>query len=119
MKVLKEHKSTRMMILCYILLAITNVVNKSYINGFAAMSAAYASRCCETQSKFFYTMAAIGWIPSMRVFGVIGYLLEAAGKPELANPLLAMHFGLIAIDDEELSAVGRLSSAGLALSYAM
>jgi len=116
---MKEHKSTRMMIICYILLAITNVVNKSYINGFAAMSAAYASRCCEKQSKFFYTMAALGWIPSMRVFGVIGYLLEAAGKPELANPFLAMHFSLIGIDDAELSPVGRLASIGLALSYAM
>jgi len=117
--VTNNHRSNRFMILCYILLAITSVVNKSYINGFAATAAAYASRCCETQTKFFYTMAAIGWIPSIRIFGVIGYLLEAAGKPELANPFLAMHFGLISIDDEELSAVGRLSSAGLALSYAM
>jgi hypothetical protein len=114
-----EHKNTRLMILCYILLAITSVVNKSYMNGFAAMSAAYASRCCGKQSKFFYTMAAAAWIPSMRVLGTIGYLLEALGKPELANPFLAMHFGLIAIDDNSLSAVGRLSSAGLALSYAM
>lgn len=114
-----EHKNTRLMILCYILFAITSVVNKTYMNGFAVMSAAYASRCCGKPSKFFYTMAALGWIPSMRVLGVLGYLLEAAGKPELANPILAMHFGLIAIDDNELSAVGRLSSVGLALSYAM
>jgi len=112
-------KSTRLMILCYILFAITSVVNTSYINGFASMSAAYGSICCGNRSKLFYTLAALGWLPSLRILGVLGYLLEASGKSELANPILAMHFGLIAIDDSELSAVGRMSSAILALSYAM
>ena len=116
---LKDRKSSRLMILCYILFSVTSVVNKSYMDGLASMSAAYGSICCGKQSKFFYTLAAIGWLPSMRVLGVLGYLLEAMGKPELANPILAMHFGLIAIDDGELSAVGRMSSAGLALSHAM
>ena len=114
-----NRKNNRFMTLCYILFAISSLVNKSYVDGFAAMAAAYASMCCDTKKQqILYTLAAGSWIPSTRIFGVVGYLLEAMGKSELANPLLAYHFGLIAIDDNELSPIGRLATVGLALSFA-
>ncbi|AGE58744.1 hypothetical protein FK949_gp179 [Paramecium bursaria Chlorella virus NYs1] len=115
-----DRKNNRFMTLCFILFAISSLVNKSYIDGFAAMAAVYASMCCDTKKQqLLYTLAAGSWVPSLRIFGVVGYLLEAMGKTELANPLLAYHWGLIAIDDNSLSPIGRLAASGLALSFAM
>jgi hypothetical protein len=116
-----KQKGSRFTIICYIIMAIACVTNGSYSEAFSVMSAAYALECCSNpyQVKLFYTLAALGNLPSMRFVGVLGYLFAALGKPEISNPLLALHYGLVGIDDSEISIVGRVASGGIGLSFAL
>lgn len=116
-----KQKGSRFTILCYILIAISCVIGGSYSEAFSVMSAAYALECCSNpyQVKLFYTLAALGNIPNMRFAGVLGYLFAAMKKTEISNPLLALHYGLIFIDDNTLPILGRLSALGASTSFAL
>jgi hypothetical protein len=117
---MNQTKKTKFMILCYILLAISCVISGDTIEALSVTSAAYASECCldDKQQKIFYALAALGNIPHWRFLGVLGYLFSALHRYDIANVLLAFHYSLIFVDDEELTAIGRLAALGLALSFA-
>jgi hypothetical protein len=52
----------------------------------------------------------------MRVLGVIGYLFCALGRFDIGDVFLALHYGVIGIDDTELSPLGRLTSGAASMS---
>jgi hypothetical protein len=109
---------TRLFVLCHIILAITDVASGNPLSALSVISAAYASKCCsETKRSVFYILAAIANISKARVFGISGYLFSAAGQTDIASPLLALHYGLIGIDGEELSIAGRVSAGVIATHY--
>jgi hypothetical protein len=107
---------TRFHLFSLLILACISALNGEYISSVGEVSAAYAFQC---HDKRFFLLAALSNVHKMRVLGVIGYLLLALGKFDIGHVLLALHYGVIGIDDTELSVLGRLTSgaAGLSLVF--
>lgn len=103
----------RFAILCIVLVAMTNVMNGMVIQSLGDVSAAFAFQCesCDKARPFFLISACTNAY-KMRLLGVVGFLLAAVGKHDIAEKVLALHYGLIGIDDANLSPVGRLAAFG-------
>lgn len=105
--------ASRLHLFSLLILACISAMNGEYISSVGEVSAAYAVQC---HDKRFYILAALTNVPRMRFLGVIGYLLCALGKPDEGHIFLALHYGVIGIDDTELSPLGRITSGAASLS---
>jgi hypothetical protein len=110
----------RFVILCIVLYAITNALQGMYIQSIGDVSAALALQCesCE-KARPFFAIAAITSAFKLRIFGFVGFVLAAAGKLDVAEKMLALHYGLIGIDDDSAAPVGRLASGIVGISLAI
>jgi len=111
--ILLYNMESRFHLFALLLLACLSGINGEYISSAGELSAAYAIQC---HDKRFFVIAALSNVHKMRFLGVIGYLLAALDKKELAHVLLAMHYGVIGIDDAELSPLGKIASAAAGTS---
>jgi len=110
----------RFVIFMIVLYAVTNALQGMYIQSLGDLSAAMALQCesCE-QARPFFAVAAITNAFKLRVFGFVGFVLAAAGNLELAEKFLALHYGLIGIDDDSAVPAGRLAAGVVGVSLAM
>ncbi|AGE50133.1 hypothetical protein ATCVCanal1_286R [Acanthocystis turfacea Chlorella virus Canal-1] len=110
----------RLVILCIVLYAITTAMQGAYIQSLGDLSAAMALQCesCE-QARPFFAVAAISSAVKLRVFGFMGFALAAAGRMDLAEKMLALHYGLVGIDDDSVVPAGRLAAGMIGVSLAI
>lgn len=108
--------ASRFHLFALLILACISAINGEYISSFGEVSAAYAVQCHDSR---FYLLAALSNVHRMRMLGVIGYLLCALGKYDVGNSFLALHYGVIGIDDVELSPLGRVTSGAAGLSLVL
>lgn len=108
--------SSRFHLFALMILACISAVNGEYISSAGELSAAYAIQCHDPR---FYLLAALSNVHRMRMLGVIGYLLCALGKYDAGNAFLALHYGVVGIDDTELSPLGRVTSGAAGLSLVL
>lgn len=104
---------TRFHVFSLLILSCISALNREYIRSVGELSAAYANQC---HDRRFFIIAALSNVHRMRVLGVIGYLFCAIGRFDIGDIFLALHYGVIGIDDQELSALGRLTSGATGLS---
>ncbi|AGE55608.1 hypothetical protein ATCVMN08101_319R [Acanthocystis turfacea Chlorella virus MN0810.1] len=111
---------SRFTVLCIVLFAVTTAVQGMYIQSLGDLSAAMGLQCesCE-QARPFFAVAAISSAFKLRVFGFVGFVLAAAGNLEFAEKFLALHYGLIGIDDDAAVPAGRLAAGVAGVSLAM
>lgn len=107
----------RFAILCITLFALTNVLNGMLIQSLGDISAAFALQC--ENSRPFFWIAAIVNIYKMRLLGTLGFALAAMNRMDLAEKILALHYGLIAIDDDKVAPFGRLAAGATGFTFAM
>ncbi|AGE56590.1 hypothetical protein ATCVNEJV2_321R [Acanthocystis turfacea Chlorella virus NE-JV-2] len=105
---------SRFTVLCIVLFAATNAFQGMYIQSLGDVSAATGFQCesCE-KARPFFAVAAISNAFKLRTLGFVGFALAAMGRLDLAEKILALHYGLVGIDDDSVVPVGRLA-AGLA-----
>ena len=110
----------RLVVLLIVIYAITNAMQGMYIQSLGDVSAALAFQCesCE-KARPFFAIAAISSAFKLRIFGFIGFVLAAAGQLDIAEKFLALHYGLIGIDDDDAVPVGRLAAGITGFSLAM
>jgi hypothetical protein len=110
----------RFVILLIVIYAITNAMQGMYIQSLGDVSAALALQCesCE-KARPFFAVAAISSAFKLRIFGFLGFVLAAAGQLDLAEKFLALHYGLIGIDDDAAVPFGRLAAGITGFSLAM
>jgi hypothetical protein len=109
----------RLLVFLLTIFAIANGLNGMLIQSAADVSAAFAFQCEQFETaRPFFVIAALGSLYKMRIVGVVGFLLAAAGRMDIAQSVLALHYGVIAIDDNNVAPIGRLASgmAGVALA---
>lgn len=104
---------TRFHLFSLLILSCISALNGELITSVGELSAAYAFQC---NDKRFFILAALSNVQKMRVLGVIGYLLCALEKFDIGHVFLALHYGVVGIDDTELSVLGRLTSGAASLS---
>ena len=111
---------TRFTILCIVLFAATNAFQGMYIQSLGDVSAAMAFQCesCE-KARPFFAVAAIANAFKMRILGFAGFVLAAMGHLDVAEKLLALHYGLIGIDDDSAVPMGRLAAGMAGVSLAV
>ena len=104
----------RLVILCIVVLAISNAFTGMYIQSLSDVCAAYGFQCdsCE-EARPFFAIAALGNVYKLRPAGIIGFIAAYAGRMDVAEKLLALHYGLVGIDSDRLVPIGRLA-AGIA-----
>ena len=109
----------RFVILCIVIYAVTNAMQGMYIQSLGDVSAAMALQCesCENARPFF-AVAAISSAFKLRIFGFVGFVLAAAGQLDLAEKFLALHYGLVGIDDDSAVPFGRLAAGVAGFSLA-
>ena len=110
----------RFVILCIIIYALSNVMNGMVIQSLGDVSAAFALQCetCEKARPFFWIAAATN-VYKMRFLGTLGFILAAMDRLDIAEKILALHYGLIGIDDDNAAPIGRLSTAVAGFTLAM
>lgn len=110
----------RFVIICLLIFAVTNAFRGMYIQSLGDVSAAFALQCesCE-KARPFFTIAAISNLYKMRFIGFIGFILAASGKLEIAEKILALHYGLVGIDDSSIPPIARFFSFAAGASLAM
>jgi hypothetical protein len=108
--------ASRFHLFALMILACISAINGEYISSVGELSAAYAIQCHDPR---FYLLASLSNVHRMRMLGVIGYLLCALGKYDAGNAFLALHYGVIGIDDRELSPLGRVTSGAAGLSLVL
>lgn len=108
--------ANRLHLFALLILSCISALNGEYISSVGELSAAYAVQC---HDQGFFLLAALSNVHRMRVFGVIGYLFCALGRFDIGDVFLALHYGVIGIDDGELSALGKLSSGVASLSLVL
>ena len=108
--------ASRFHLFALLILACISALNGEYISSVGEVSAAYAIQC---HDKRFFLLAALSNVHKMRVLGVIGYLFCALGRFDIGDVFLSLHYGVIGIDDTELSILGRLTSGAASLSLVL
>jgi len=110
----------RFVVLCVIIYAAINMMNGMFIQSLADVSAAYGFQCesC-SKAKPFFAVAAVANLYNMRFLGVVGFLLAAAGRMDIAQGVLALHYSLVGIDDDELAPAGRLAAGAVGVTLAL
>ena len=108
--------ATRFHLFALLLLSCISALNGEYISSVGYLAAAYANQC---HDKRFFLLAALSNVHRMRILGVVGYLFCALGRFDIGDVFLSLHYGVIGIDDQELSTLGRITSgaAGLSLVF--
>lgn len=105
--------ANRLHLFALLILACISALNGEYISSVGEVSAAYAIQC---NDKRFFLLAALSNVHKMRVLGFLGYLFCALGRFDIGDVFLALHYGVVGIDDTELSPLGRLTSGAASLS---
>ena len=115
-----DARKNRLMIFLHVVLAVAYIMREDYVNAFAAISATYATQFCQDgqASKVLYSLAGLAEASHLRVPGTLGYLFAAMGKSDVSNPLLALHYSLVGVDDASISPLGRCAALGIALMFA-
>ena len=108
--------ASRFHLFALLILACISALNGEYVSSIGELSSAYAIQC---HDRRFFILAALANVPKMRVFGIIGSLLCALGKFDAGDVFLALHYGVVGIDDAELSPLGRLTSGAAGLSLVL
>jgi hypothetical protein len=108
--------ANRLHLFALLILACISALNGEYISSVGEVSAAYAIQC---RDKRFFILAALSNVHRMRVLGVIGYLFCALDRFDIGDVFLSLHYGVIGIDDTELSPLGRLTSGAASLSLVL
>jgi hypothetical protein len=110
----------RLVVFCIIILSAINMTNGMLIQSMADVCAAYAFQCesCD-KAKPFFVIAALANVYKMRFLAMLGFLLAATGRLDIAQKLLALHYSLIGIDDDSLAPVGRLVAGVAGVSLAL
>ena len=110
----------RFVVLCVIIYAAINMMNGMFIQSLADVSAAYGFQCesCD-KAKPFFAIAAAANLYNMRFLGVAGFLLAAADRMDLAQGILALHYSLVGIDDDELAPAGRIAAGAAGVTLAL
>ena len=108
--------ASRFHLFALLILACISALNGEFILSIGELSSAYAIQCHDQR---FFLLAALANIPKMRVLGIIGSLLCALGKFDVGNVFLALHYGVIGIDDADLPALGKLSAGAASLSLVL
>ena len=110
----------RFVILCIVIYAVTNAIQGMYIQSLGDVSGALGLQCesCE-KARPFFAVAAITNAFKLRIFGFVGFVLAAAGQLDLAEKFLAIHYGLVGIDDDSAVPAGRLAAGAAGLSLAV
>jgi len=111
--------TTKFVIFSLILLTVISTFNGMFVQALGDISTAYALQCEDSHSKIFFGIAALCNLFKMRLLGVLGFSLAAAGRMDLAKPLMSLHYGVVGIDDTELSPVGRLASGAIGVALAL
>jgi hypothetical protein len=109
-------EASRFHLFALLILACISALNGEYISSVGEVSAAYARQCYD---KRFFLLAALSNVHKMRVLGVIGYLFCALGRFDIGDVFLALHYGVIGIDDKDLPSLGRISSGAAGLSLVL
>ena len=113
-------KTTKFMMLCYVLAAVAAAAEGKAMHAFeSSMLAIGVTTCNQTWAYVAYSIAAVLLAYESRFLGTLGYVLKATGTYELANPVLALHYGLMSFDAEDEPFASRLANGGLAMSYAL
>ena len=104
---------SRFHLFALLILSCLSALNGEYIASVGELSAAYAIQC---HDKRFFLLAALSNVHRMRVLGVIGYLFCALDRFDIGDVFLSLHYGVVGIDDQELSTLGRLSAGAASLT---
>jgi hypothetical protein len=108
--------ANRLHLFALLILACISALNGEYISSVGELSAAYAIQCHDQR---FFLLASLSNVHRMRVLGVIGYLFCALGRFDIGDVFLSLHYGVVGIDDAELSALGKISSGAASLSLVL
>jgi hypothetical protein len=107
---------TRFTLLAILILSGASAWKGDYASSIGDLAAAYAIQCNDSR---FFLLSALSTIPKMRVIGLVGFLLLSLGHVEVGKIFLALHFGVVGIDDANLPVIGRLSAGAAGLSFAI
>ena len=97
-------------------LSFLSAINGEYVSSVGELASAYAIQCHDPR---FFLLAALCNVPNMRILGVIGSLFCALGREDIGDVFMALHYGVVGIDDKELSPLGRLAAGAASLTLAL
>ena len=116
----ESKKKTRFVTMCYSLAAVSAAAEGNMARAAVDAVLAIASGTCDPNITYVgYSIAAVALAMEGRPIGAAGFVAEALGRHDLANPLLAFHFGLMSFDAADEPAASRIASGALSVNYAL
>lgn len=113
-------KKTRFVVMCYSLAAVSAAAEGNMARAAVDAVLAIASGTCEPNITYVgYSIAAVALAMEGRLIGTAGFVAKALKLYDLANPLLALHYGLMSFDAADEPAASRIASGALSLNYAL
>lgn len=107
---------TRLTLFAILVLSSISAMSGNMIASVGDLAAAYAIQCNDPR---FFILSAATTVISMRIFGLVGFLLLAMGRVDAGKIFLSLHYGLTGIDDSKLPVAGRLAAGFAGLSLAV
>lgn len=113
-------KKTRFVTMCYSLAAVSAAAEGNMARAAVNAVLAITSGTCEPNITYAgYSIAAAALAMEGRLIGTAGFMAEALKLHDLANPLLAFHFGLMSFDAADEPAASRIANGALSATYAL
>lgn len=113
-------KNTRFVTMCYSLAAVSAASEGNMARAAVDAVLAITSGTCEPRITYAgYSIAAVALAMEGRFLGTAGFVAKALKMYDLANPLLAFHFGLMSFDAADEPAASRIASGALSVAYAL
>lgn len=106
--------------MCYSLAAVSSAAEGDMARAAVDAMLAIVSGTCDPNITYVgYSIAAIALALEGRPIGTVGFVAKALGRYDLANPLLAFHYGLMSFDAADEPVASRIAHGALAINYAM
>jgi len=113
-------KKTRFVAMCYSLAAVSAAAEGDMARAAVDAVLAVVSGTCEPKITYAgYSIAAVEMAMEGRLIGTAGFVAKALKLYDLANPLLAFHYGLMSFDAADEPAASRIASGALSVTYAL
>lgn len=102
---------------CYVLMGSLAAMRGNFVSAAAFVVAAVTTRSpCKKWRALGYLALCLESVSEGRVLGALGYVAAVRGMDEVSHKLLALHYGLIALDTDD--AVDRTAAGAITFTFA-